>query len=109
VAKTTASGARCAAARFHYGDNDAELNHVRFGSSEGVAQIKARMARYSDDDMLNRGMAIGGNADSGRWNAGRPLGIDQMIFVFQIGRITHDQIVGSIDIVGDKVTPRFTR
>ena len=38
----------CAAARFYYGDNDAELNHVRFGSSEGVARIKARMAGYSE-------------------------------------------------------------
>ena len=80
----------CAAARFYYGDNDAELNHVRFGSSEGVARIKARMAGYSNDDLLETGMAIGGNADSvcrqvERWAA---TGIDQMVFMFQIGRTT---------------------
>ena len=99
----------CAAARFYYGDNDAELNHVRFGSSEGVARIKARMAGYSNDELLASGMAIGGNADSvcrqvERWAA---TGIDQMIFMFQIGRTTHDQIMRSIEIVGEKVLPRF--
>jgi alkanesulfonate monooxygenase SsuD/methylene tetrahydromethanopterin reductase-like flavin-dependent oxidoreductase (luciferase family) len=86
----------CAAARFYYGDNDAELNHVRFGSSEGVARIRARMAGYSNDELLDSGMAIGGNADSvcrqvERWAA---TGIDQMIFMFQIGHTTHDQITG---------------
>lgn len=99
----------CAAARFYYGDNDAELNHVRFGSSEGVARIRARMAGFSNDDMLTSGMAIGGNADSvcrqvERWAA---IGIDQMIFMFQIGHTTHDQIMRSIEIVGEKVIPRF--
>ncbi len=99
----------CAAARFYYGDNDAELNHVRFGSSEGVARIKARMAGYSNDDLLDKGMAIGGDADSvcrqvERWAA---TGIDQMIFMFQIGHTTHDQIMRSIEIVGEKVIPRF--
>jgi alkanesulfonate monooxygenase SsuD/methylene tetrahydromethanopterin reductase-like flavin-dependent oxidoreductase (luciferase family) len=99
----------CAAARFYYGDNDAELNHVRFGSSEGVARIRARMAGYSDEDMLNNGMAIGGNADSvcrqvERWAA---TGIDQMIFMLQIGHTTHEQILRSIEIVGEKIIPRF--
>src|SRR5204862_6214618 len=99
----------CAAARFYYGDNDAELNDMRFGSSEGVARIKARMAGYSNDDLLNNGMAIGGNADSvcrqvERWAA---TGIDQLIFMFQIGRTTHDQIMRSIEIVGEKVIPKF--
>ncbi len=99
----------CAAARFYYGDNDAELNPMRFGSSEGVARIKARMAGYSDDELLNTGMAIGGDADSvcrqvERWAA---TGIDQLIFMFQIGRTTHEQILRSIEIVGEKVIPRF--
>ena len=99
----------CAAARFYYGDNDAALNDVRFGSSEGVARIKKRMAGYSNDDLLNNGMAIGGNADSvcrqvERWAA---TGVDQLIFMFQIGRTTHDQIMRSIEIVGEKVIPKF--
>jgi alkanesulfonate monooxygenase SsuD/methylene tetrahydromethanopterin reductase-like flavin-dependent oxidoreductase (luciferase family) len=67
------------------------------------------MAGYSDEDMLASGMAIGGNADSvcrqvERW---AETGIDQMIFMFQIGRTTHDQIMRSIEIVGEKVIPRF--
>lgn len=99
----------CAAARFYYGDNDAELNKVRFGSSEGVAAIKARMASYSDDDMIETGMAIGGNADSvcrqvERWAS---VGLDQMIFMLQIGRTTHDQVMRAIEIIGEKVIPRF--
>ncbi|PYM12353.1 MAG: hypothetical protein DMD81_24270 [Candidatus Rokuibacteriota bacterium] len=99
----------CAAARFYYGDNDAALNDVRFGSSEGVARIKKRMAGYSNDDLLNNGMAIGGNADSvcrqvERWAA---TGVDQLIFMFQIGRTTHDHIMRSIEIVGEKVIPKF--
>lgn len=99
----------CAAARFYYGDNDAELNHVRFGSSEGVARIKARMASYSNDDLLDAGMAIGGNADSvcrqvERW---AETGIDQMIFMFQIGHTTHDQVMHAIELVGRRVIPRF--
>ena len=99
----------CAAARFYYGDNDAELNHVRFGSSEGVARIKARMAGYSNDELLESGMAIGGDADRvcrqvERWAA---TGIDQMIFMFQIGHTTHEQIMRSIEIVGEQVIPRF--
>ena len=95
----------CAAARFYYGDNDAELNHVRFGSSEGVARIKARISGCSDDDLLQSGMAIGGNADSVCRQVERraATGIDQMVFMFQIGRTTHDQIMRSIEIVGEKV------
>src|SRR5262245_22399909 len=99
----------CAAARFYYGDNDAELNHIRFGSSEGVARIKARMAGYSNDELLDTGMAIGGDADRvcrqvERWAA---TGIDQMIFMFQVGLTTHEQILRAIEIVGEKVIPRF--
>jgi alkanesulfonate monooxygenase SsuD/methylene tetrahydromethanopterin reductase-like flavin-dependent oxidoreductase (luciferase family) len=99
----------CAAARFYYGDNDAELNKVRFGSSEGVAAIKSRMASYTDDDMIESGMAIGGNADSvcrqvERW---AETGLDQMIFMLQIGRTTHDQVLRAIELIGEKVIPRF--
>ncbi len=99
----------CAAARFYYGDNDAELNVVRFGSSEGVARIKARMASYSDDALLETGMAIGGNPDSvcrqvEKWAS---IGLDQMVFMMQIGRTTHDQVMRSIELIGEKVIPRF--
>lgn len=99
----------CAAARYYYGDNDAALNEVRFGSSEGVASIRRRMAGYSDDDMITNGMAIGGNVDSvcrqvERWAA---AGLDQMVFMLQIGRTTHAQVLRSIELLGTRVLPRF--
>jgi hypothetical protein len=34
-------------------------------------------------------------------------GIDQMIFMFQIGRITHGQVMRAIELVGQRVIPRF--
>jgi alkanesulfonate monooxygenase SsuD/methylene tetrahydromethanopterin reductase-like flavin-dependent oxidoreductase (luciferase family) len=54
-------------------------------------------------------MAIGGDADSvcrqvERWAA---AGLDQMIFMFQVGRLTHDQVRRSIELIGEKVIPRF--
>jgi alkanesulfonate monooxygenase SsuD/methylene tetrahydromethanopterin reductase-like flavin-dependent oxidoreductase (luciferase family) len=58
----------CAAARFYYGDNDAELNHVRFGSSEGVARIKAICWRAAWRS------AATPTACAGRWSAGRKPG-----------------------------------
>jgi hypothetical protein len=93
---------------FYCGDNDAELNHARFGSSEGVARIKVRVADYSNDDLLENGMSIGGKADSvcrqvERWVA---TDIDQMIFTFQVGRTSSaGRII--IGIVGQKVIARF--
>ena len=54
----------CAAARFYYGDNGAQLNHVRFGFVRGRGPDQATHGGIFDDDILNNGMAIGGNADS---------------------------------------------
>jgi hypothetical protein len=54
-------------------------------------------------------MAIGGNPDSvsrvvEKW---AEAGMDQMIFLLQAGRITHDQVMGSIELIAEKVIPRF--
>ena len=54
-------------------------------------------------------MAIGGDADSvcrqvERW---AEAGLDQMIFMLQIGRTTHEQVLRSIELIGEKVMPRF--
>jgi hypothetical protein len=96
----------CAAARFYYGDNGAQLNHVRFGSSEGVARIKPRMAEYSTTIFSTTAWpsAATRTACAARWQWAA-TGIDQMIFMFQIGCTTHDQIMRSIEIVGEKVIP----
>jgi hypothetical protein len=34
-------------------------------------------------------------------------GLDQMIFMLQIGRTTNDQVLRSIELIGEKVIPRF--
>jgi alkanesulfonate monooxygenase SsuD/methylene tetrahydromethanopterin reductase-like flavin-dependent oxidoreductase (luciferase family) len=54
-------------------------------------------------------MAIGGNPDTvsrvvEKW---AEAGMDQMIFLLQAGRITHDQVMRSIELIGEKVIPRF--
>lgn len=101
--------AACAAARWYYGDNDAELNAKRFTTAGGVEKVRARIAAQSDDELIANGMALGGNADTlsrqiERW---AQAGLDQMIFMIQAGRTTHDQVMRSIEIIGEKVIPRF--
>lgn len=100
----------CAAARWYYGDNDAEINRFRFGSAkEGAKQIVEKIARRSNDELIQDAMAIGGNADTvcrqvEKW---AEIGLDQMIFMFQAGHTTHEQVLRSIELVGEKVIPHF--
>lgn len=103
-------GLACAAARWYYGDNDAELNHMRFATAGGVAKVRERISSLSDDDLVANGMAIGGNPDSicrqvEKW---AETGIDQMIFMIQAGRTTHEQVMRTIALIGEHVIPRFT-
>ncbi|GEP53340.1 LLM class flavin-dependent oxidoreductase [Reyranella soli] len=99
----------CAAARWYNGDNDAELNHVRFATAGGKEAVVAKFSARSNDQLLADGMAIGGNPDSicrqvEQW---AEAGLDQLIFVLQAGNTTHDQVLKSIDLIGEKVIPRF--
>jgi alkanesulfonate monooxygenase SsuD/methylene tetrahydromethanopterin reductase-like flavin-dependent oxidoreductase (luciferase family) len=100
----------CDAARWYYGDNDAVVNKYRFATAQGGGrQVVEKIARRSDDELIEDAMAIGGNPDTvcrqvEKWAA---AGIDQMIFMFQAGHMTHEQVMRSIDLVGDKVLPRF--
>lgn len=99
----------CAAARWYYGDNDAELNHARFATAGGVEKVRARIAALSNDDLIANGMALGGNPDAicrqlEKWVA---IGLDQMVFMIQAGDTTHDQVMRSIELLGEKVIPRF--
>ncbi|WP_162820697.1 LLM class flavin-dependent oxidoreductase [Microvirga calopogonii] len=100
----------CAAARWYYGDNDAELNHARFATAGGVAKVRERIAAMTNDELIANGMAIGGNPDTicrqvEKW---AEIGLDQMVFMIQAGNTTHDQVMRSIDLIGEKVIPRFT-
>ena len=99
----------CAAARWYYGDNDAELNHLRFNTAGGVEKVRARIAALSNDELIESGMALGGNADtlSRQVENWANCGLDQMIFMIQAGRTTHDQVMRSIELIGEKVIPRF--
>lgn len=99
----------CAAARWYYGDNDAALNHLRFATAGGVEAVRARISALSDDDLIENGMAVGGNPDTlcrivERWAS---TGIDQMVFFMQAGHTTHEQVMRSIELIGEKVIPRF--
>jgi len=100
----------CAAARWYYGDNDAEVNKFRFGSAkEGAKQIADKIAKRNNEELIEDAMAIGGDADTvcrqvEKW---AEAGVDQFIFMLQAGDTTHDQVMRSIDIIGDQVIPRF--
>jgi alkanesulfonate monooxygenase SsuD/methylene tetrahydromethanopterin reductase-like flavin-dependent oxidoreductase (luciferase family) len=99
----------CKAARWYYGDNDAELNSQRFTTAGGVEAVRARIAAQSDDELITNGMAIGGHPDTvsriiEKWAA---TGIDQFIFFMQAGFMRHDDVMRSIELIGEKVIPRF--
>jgi alkanesulfonate monooxygenase SsuD/methylene tetrahydromethanopterin reductase-like flavin-dependent oxidoreductase (luciferase family) len=99
----------CAAARWYNGDNEAELNPVRFATAGGVEAVVGKFRNRSNEQLIEDGMAIGGDPDTvcrgvEKW---AEAGLDQMIFVLQAGRVTHDQVMRSIDLIGEKVIPRF--
>ncbi len=99
----------CAAARWYNGDNEAVLNPVRFATAGGVNAVVAKFRARSNDELIEDGMAIGGNPDTisravEKW---AEAGLDQMIFLLQAGRTTHDQVMRSIELIGEKVIPRF--
>ncbi|HYZ64458.1 MAG TPA: LLM class flavin-dependent oxidoreductase, partial [Acetobacteraceae bacterium] len=101
----------CAAARWYNGDNDAELNRVRFATAGGVEAVVEKFRHRSNDQLIEDGMAIGGNPDTlsrivEKW---AEAGLDQMIFLLQAGHTTHEQVLRSIDLIGRKVIPRFER
>jgi len=68
-----------------------------------------KISSRSNDELIDDAMAIGGNPDTvcrqvERW---AEAGVDQMAFMFQAGLTTHDQVMRSIELVGEKVIPRF--
>ena len=99
----------CAAARWYNGDNQAELNPVRFATAGGVEQVVGKFRQRSNEQLIDDGMAIGGSPDTicrsvEKW---AEAGLDQLIFVLQAGRTGHDQVMRSIDLIGEQVIPRF--
>lgn len=99
----------CAAARWYYGDNDAEINSIRFSTGGGVNKVTDKIGRRSNDELIEDAMAIGGNPDTvcrqvEKW---AEAGIDQMVFFLQAGFNTHEQVMRSINLIGEKIIPRF--
>lgn len=99
----------CSAARWYNGDNEAELNNVRFATAGGVEAVVSKFRNRTNDELIEDGMAIGGNPDTvsrvvEKW---AEAGLDQMIFVLQAGRTTHDEVLRSIELIGKHVIPRF--
>ncbi len=98
-----------AGARWYYGQNDAELNRLRFGSAAGIKGVLATVKSRTDTELVDDGMVVGGNADTcsrvvERW---AEIGLDQMVFMMQAGHTNHDQVMRSLELIGEKVIPRF--
>ena len=84
----------CAAARWYAGDNDSELQKVRFSGHTGEYYqgqqtagrrpgVREAVLRRSNDDLIEDGLVIGGDVDSvcrgvERW---AKLGIDQLLII----------------------------
>ena len=99
----------CAAARWYNGDNNSPLNPVRFATAGGVEAVVDKFRSRSNEQLIEDGMAVGGDPDTvsrvvEKW---AEAGMDQMIFLLQAGRMTHDQVMRSIELIGEKVIPRF--
>ncbi len=97
-----------ASTRWYLGDNDAPLNKVRFGPQFDRSRF-GRGTQYSDDMLVESGMVIGGDPDScsraiEKWQR---AGIDQLLLMLQCGTTTHDQVMRALDLLGEKVLPRF--
>ena len=110
----------CAAARWYAGDNDSELQKVRFGTHtgeyyEGQQAATARpgvrpaVLNRSNDELIQDGLVLGGDVDSvcrgvERWEK---LGVDQLLIMVQAGDTTHDEVMRALDLFGEKVLPKF--
>lgn len=111
----------CAAARWYAGDNDSELQKVRFGTHTGeyyeglqstVGQrpgVRKAVLDRSNEDLIQDGLVIGGDVDSvcrgvERW---AKMGVDQLLIMIQAGNTTHDEVVRALDLFGSKVLPKF--
>ena len=99
----------CAAARWYYGQNEAELNRLRFGSSAGITNVVRTVKERSNEALIQDAMVVGGDPDTcsrviERW---AEAGLDQMVFMIKAGHTTHEQVMRSLDLFGEKVMPRF--
>ncbi|MEE2689560.1 MAG: hypothetical protein VX430_09070 [Pseudomonadota bacterium] len=98
-----------AGARWYYGQNDAELNRLRFGSAAGIKGVLQTVKERTDEQLIDDAMVVGGNPDTcarviQRW---ADVGLDQIVLMMQAGHTTHEQVMRSIELIGKEVIPRF--
>ena len=98
-----------AGARWYYGQNDAELNRLRFGSAAGIKGVLQTVKERTDEQLIDDAMVVGGNPDTcarviQRW---ADVGLDQLVLMMQAGHTTHEQVMRSIELIGKEVIPRF--
>ncbi|MEC8858152.1 MAG: LLM class flavin-dependent oxidoreductase [Chloroflexota bacterium] len=110
----------CAAARWYAGDNDSELQKVRFGTHTGEYYenqqtsgvrpgVRQAVLKRSNDELIQDGLVLGGDVDSVCRNVERwaDLGVDQLLIMMQAGNTTHDEVMRSLDLFGTEVLPKF--
>jgi alkanesulfonate monooxygenase SsuD/methylene tetrahydromethanopterin reductase-like flavin-dependent oxidoreductase (luciferase family) len=112
----------CAAARWYLGDNEAELQKVRFvtlvGGQTNVYHEQIRdtvrdrlgiIRSRTNDQLIEDGIVIGGNPDTVCRQVERyaKVGFDQIMLMVQAGYTTHDQIMRAQELLGTHVIPRF--
>src|SRR5688572_14535148 len=112
----------CAGARWYLGDNDAELQKVRFGTIVGGKdntyheQIKDTVRdrlgiirSRTNDELIEQGIVLGGSPDTVCRQLERyeKIGVDQIMLMMQVGNTTHDQVMRSLELVGKHIIPRF--
>ncbi|MBI3330069.1 MAG: LLM class flavin-dependent oxidoreductase [Nitrospinae bacterium] len=90
-----------AAGRWYFGENQAALQSQRF-DSRGLLTM-------SNDQLIEEGIIIGGNPDSvcrgiEQW---MNLGLDMILLMLGAGNTTHDQVMRGLDLLGEKVIPKF--
>jgi alkanesulfonate monooxygenase SsuD/methylene tetrahydromethanopterin reductase-like flavin-dependent oxidoreductase (luciferase family) len=112
----------CAGARWYLGDNNAELQAVRFNTvvqgatnryhAEIIRKGQDRLGMIrsrTNDQLIDDGIVMGGNVDSvcrqiEKWAV---LGLDELLIMMQVGYTTHDQIMRALELFGEKIIPRF--
>ena len=91
-------GGTCTLGRGYFGENQAALQTHRFDSQA--------LLRLSNEALIAKGLIVGGDPNSvwhglERWQS---LGVDLMLGA---GRTTHDQVMHALDLLGEKVLPKF--
>lgn len=112
----------CASARWYLGDNNAELQWVRFNAPktgphtpdnpeiQNTARDRLNVLRSrSNDEMIDSGMVLGGNPDTicrsvEKW---AEAGFDQIMLMIQGTYKSHDQVMRALDLLGTHVIPKF--